>query len=191
MALQSQDDATTEESESGQPNSGNLPPRYMQILFGRIFPWPFFLIGLAVLVFGIRGLLEANASTHWQTTTGTVTHSDVTVSRSSDGTMFGASVVYEFEIDGSRHIGDRVNASDFQSSSRAAALRVVERYPVGMEVTVYCHPNEPERSLLEPGISTSAFFLPGFGLVFFLAGSAMLIFLPKLLNNPNLQWSIH
>lgn len=178
------------ESETVQPTADNRPSPFLRFFFGRVFPWPFFVIGLIILIVGIRGALEANASTNWQTTTGTVTHSDVVTSKSRrGGPMFGASVVYEFDLEGSRHIGDRVTVANIQTSSRARALRVVERYPVGAEVTVYCHPSDPERSLLEPGLSASAFFMPGFGLVFFLAGTAMLIFLPKLLNNPNLNWT--
>lgn len=187
----SQDERTIQTPDEGSTagQTGNLPPKYMRVFFGRIFPWPFFLVGVITLVIGGRGLLDAMTSTGWATVPGVVTSSEVVVNRSSDGTTFSASVVYEFDLEGTTYIGGRVDTSDMSTSNRARSERIVAKYPAGQEVTVYCHPRDPERSLLEPGLNASAFFLPGFGLVFFLAGTVMLIFLPKLVNDPNLNWS--
>jgi type IV secretory pathway TrbD component len=44
---------------------------------------------------------------------------------------------------------------------------------------VYYMPANPEECLLEPGIKAQSWFLPGFGLVFFVVGSLMAVFIPR------------
>ena len=156
----------------------------MKFFFARIFPWPFFIAGAVTLCFGVRGVVRARASVRWPTADGKVVSSSVESDHSSGGngggTTYQAEILYEFSVDGTIYNGNRVAYGDYGSSNPSHARNIVNQYPVGKELTVYYMPSEPEESLLEPGMQTQAWFLPGFGLVFLCTGSGMLVFLPKL-----------
>jgi len=142
-------------------------------------------VGASVAFFGIRGLLRAKASTDWPTTQGTVVASSVERHRTtgskgrSSSTTYHAKILYKFSIEGTTFNGDRVAYGDYGSSSSSNARQIVNRYPKGKSVTVYYMPGNPEECLLESGLKAQSWFLPGFGLVFFIAGSLMAVFLPK------------
>lgn len=154
----------------------------MKFFFSRIFPLLFILVGASVLFLGLRGLVRAKASVDWPNTQGEIVESSVDRRRSSgnDGssTTYHAEILYEFSVDGTLFNGSRVAYGDYGSSNPSHARRIVNNYPKGKSVTVYYMPGNPEESLLEPGVKAKAWFVPGFGLIFFIAGSLMAAFLP-------------
>ena len=156
----------------------------MKFFFSRIFPLIFVVVGASVAFFGIRGLVRAKASVDWPSTQGKIVESSVERHRSSgskgrSSTTYHAEILYEFTIDGTTYNGDRVAYGDYGSSNPSHARRVVNNYSQGKNVTVHYLPDNPEECLLEPGVKGQAFFLPGFGLIFFMVGSLMAVFLPK------------
>jgi len=162
--------------------TGQMSPQ-MQFTFSRAFPLSFILIGMIFLYFGVPGLIRAKDSVNWPTAQGKILSSSV-----KSGTTAGsetktyAEVTYEFSINGTTFYGDRVMYGGYIASSRPSyAMNIVKRYPKGKKVTVYYMPENPEECLLEPGLKAQSLFLPGLGLVFFCVGSAMIVFLPKLL----------
>ncbi|HYZ82967.1 MAG TPA: hypothetical protein VE621_01115, partial [Bryobacteraceae bacterium] len=54
---------------------------------------------------------------------------------------------------------------------------IVDRYSVGRKVQVFYRVDNPATSVLEPGISDEAWYLPGAGAAFFLFGVAVLLFI--------------
>ena len=162
-------------------NISNMSPK-MQFLFSRLFPLPFILAGAVALYFGLQNLIRSGQSTDWPTTKGIVKQSTVDYSRSSDGPgTYKANVQYYFIVDGTDYVGDEVAYGDFGSSDSSRAHRISNKYPEGKEVTVYYLPEDPYECVLEPGMKAQAWFLPAFGMVFFTVGTAMFIFLPKLM----------
>ena len=157
-----------------------MSPR-MKFFFSRIFPLIFVVVGAIVLFFGVRGLIRANASVDWPTAQGKVIACSVESSSDDDGTTYHAEILYEFSVDGTTFNGNRVAYGDYGSSSPSHARSIVNRYPKGKSVTVCYMPEDPEECLLEPGLKAQSWFPPGFGLIFFVIGSLMLVFLPKLM----------
>jgi len=156
----------------------------MSFFFARIFPLIFILVGAGTGFFGVRGLIRANASTNWPTAEGRVMASSVDRRRSSSSnggssTTYHAEILYEYSVDDTTFDGNRVAYGDYGSSSPSHARRVVNRYPVGKTVMVHYMSDNPEESLLEPGIQLQSWFLPGFGLLFFTVGSLMAVYLPR------------
>ena len=156
----------------------------MKFFFSRIFPLIFIVVGASVAFFGFRGLIRAKASTDWPSTQGRIVESSVESHRSSSGsngssTTYHAEIMYEFAVNGVTFNGDRVAYGDYGSSNPSHARSVVNRYPKNKTVTVYYMPDKPEECLLEPGVKGQSFFLPGFGLVFFIVGSFMAVSMPK------------
>lgn len=160
----------------------------MRFLFSRLFPLPFMIAGGITLYFGIQNLIRSKQSTEWPTVVGIVKISDVEYSRSSDGPgTHHANVQYDFIINGTTYSGDEVAYGDYGSSNSSHARKIVNRYPVGKEVKVYYLPDDPYECVLEPGTKLQAWFLPGFGMIFFTVGTAMLIFLPRLMKSTELN----
>ncbi len=155
-----------------------------KFFFSKIFPFIFVVVGASVAFFGIRGLIRAKDSVDWPSTQGTVVESSVERQRSSgskgrSSTTYHAEILYEFTVEGTTFNGDRVAYGDFGSSNPSHARSIVNRYPQGKNVSVYYMLGSPEECLLEPGLKGQSLFLPGFGIVFFVAGSLMAVFLPR------------
>ena len=157
----------------------------MKFFFSRIFPLIFIVIGASVAFFGLRGLIRAKASTAWPSTQGKVIESSVDKQHSSSSgshsssTTYHAKIIYKFTVEGTTFSGDRVAYGDYGSSNSSHARQIVNQYPKGKKVIVHYMLVNPKECLLEPGLKLQSWFLPGFGLLFLLAGSAMAIFLPK------------
>jgi len=155
----------------------------------RIFPWIFVLIGVALLVFGVRGVSRAKASEGWPKVQGRILSSEVERSRSSSrgsgsnrsrsSTTYRAEILYEFKVEGVIYNGNRVAYGDYGSSGPQHARRIVNRYPVDHEVQVFYQPGQPEECLLEPGLKKQAWFIPGAGALFAGIGVLLAIWLPR------------
>jgi hypothetical protein len=145
----------------------------------RLFSLVFILVGGVILCLGVKSLFIANASKSWPTVQGKVISSSVDSKRSDKGgTTYHAEVFYEYKVGGQIQSSNDVAVGGYGSSNPSHARRIVNKYPAGSTITVYYSPSNPSKAVLEAGISRQAFFLPGFGAVFFGAGLAMFIFMP-------------
>jgi hypothetical protein len=154
----------------------------MNFFFGRIFPLIFLLAGAGILFAGMRQVIHASASDGWPVAAGEVRSSSVEYDTAADGAgTYRAEVLYAYSVDGVDQLANRVAFGDFGSSDPGRAQRIVNSYPAGAEVTVHYDPDDPARAVLEPGVHGSTWLLPGFGAIFFVAGAAMAVFLPRAL----------
>ena len=174
-----------------QPTAKGMP-----LVIARIFPWPFVIAGVVLLVFGVRGWMRGSESYDWPKTTGEVISAKVERHsgkskrtsgrrgrgrRSRSGPTFHAAIQYSYMVDSKSYTGERVGYGDYGSGDSREAQAIVNRYPVGREVVVYTMPSNPSECLLEPGVTGMVFLLPGIGLVVFLVGALLLVFLPRAL----------
>lgn len=83
----------------------------------------------------------------WSKVSATILSSDVRF----DGEMYHPEIEYEFEYQGIRRTGSKVRSNYVSSNFKQGALSVCDRYPAGQEVHVYVNPEDPNRSVLEPG----------------------------------------
>lgn len=161
-----------------------------EFFFGRLFPLPFLLIGAVSLYFGCINLLQAQASMSWPIAQGTIEQSIVKASSGSSGssgsfrsggsrTTYWAEVDYRFTVDSRSFLGHRWTFGDYGSSNWSHAGDIATKYPPGSSVVVRYDPDDPEESVIDPGIKLHTWFLPGAGLIFLLPGLLMAIFLPR------------
>lgn len=111
---------------------------------------------------------RAAASINWPTTEGRITRSQLERSKKEGRTMYSADVAYEYVLDGKTFGGDRVWFGDnARSSDPTAWKRAVERYPMGSGVQVHYDPDDPQESVLEPGLTWagSVIYLVGLGIL--------------------------
>ena len=150
-----------------------------KFFFTKIFPIPFILIGLVTLYMGVKDLGKAAESAQWPSVEGTILHSSLDVHHGDDSTTYSAEVMYTYEVEGTVYSSNRLKFGYARTGNPSDAQKIVNSYPIDSQVIVYFDPAQPEESVLVPGRTASAYFLPGFGLVFLCSGLAVLILLPR------------
>lgn len=149
-------------------------------LMARLFPLSFLLPGAVMLFIGLSSIRQSTTSIDWPKAPGKVLSSSIKSSGYDTDSVY-AEVLYEFQVNGTVVQGNRVAFGDYSSSDGSHAKGIVDRYPVGEEVTVFYNKDNPEECLLEPGLPGQIWLLPGAGLVFFASGVFLFLIVPRLL----------
>ncbi|MGD1086190.1 MAG: DUF3592 domain-containing protein [Verrucomicrobiota bacterium] len=106
-----------------------------------------------------RGIFKQLESRHYPSATGTVTHSEVTTHHGSKGgTSYKANINYRFDVAGKAFTGSRLRFNPSFSDS-ASANSLVAAHRLGSTVQVFYNPNDPQDSLLFPGVNGSDFLV--------------------------------
>jgi len=142
-----------------------------------LFALIFVVAGIAVSIWGWNEMESAKASMGWPTTEGTVISSEVEKHRSTTGTgskrrtstTYEAEVLYEYAANGTTYSSTRVSFGGSGGSS-SQAREIVNRYPKGKMVSVHFDPEQPDVSVLEPGVSFGCYVPIGIGVVFTVVG---------------------
>jgi hypothetical protein len=94
---------------------------------------------------------EKQASQAWPSTKGKIVTSRVELSSGRDMATVFAKIVYEYQLSGRTYQFDQVHSGDefFAQATREETYDLVDRYPVGREVTVYYNPDNPADAALE------------------------------------------
>lgn len=166
--------------------SSTIPGPGMSNMVPRIFAAIFMLIGLLLLVPGVRRMVRGRESLSWPKAPGVILFSASTsitsVDRNDDRdsesygkktsiTTFNSPLVVEYEVNGRKHYSNTRRFGHLSGSSdQKWAAEIAERYPTGAKVQVAYSPADPDLSVLEPGNNSEAYFLPGAGAAFFLFG---------------------
>jgi len=90
------------------------------------------------------------AAGNWASTTGKVVTSRVEVS-GGDHTTVSPHIVFQYNVYDKEYSNSQIKAGDIHMSTYSSrnAYDIVDKYPVGSEVTVYYDPENPEQSALE------------------------------------------
>ena len=135
-----------------------------------LFPGIFIVVGLAIMFFGIRNAERDLLSTKWPKAEGSIRSSLVHRSTNKKGTTYQANVWFDYKVSEMAYSGDRVSFAQFGLSGPGHAQSIVNRYPPGAKVKVSYAPENPDLSVLEPGLTIADSFLPLGGAVFVVAG---------------------
>lgn len=151
-------------------------------MFGAIFA----LCGAAMLAAGLRNLWLGHESRNWPRADGEIVYSvgDSTrsVTEDEDGTRtssttYSTRLVYRYEAGGFTRHGNVWRFGQLSGASQEWAQAIAEDYPKGGKVKVAYDASDPDLCVLEPGIDTDAYWIPGIGLVALLFGLAAIIFI--------------
>lgn len=135
--------------------SANQPSPAVRVLMGLILT----ALGVATVFFLTQQTWFGFVSYYWPTASGTISHSAVVgeYSRNEDGSetlMYSAEIHYRYRVGNRDYQGERVSFGGVSSDSWGCAARSITReYPGGRSVSVRYDPRNPERAVLEPGIS--------------------------------------
>ena len=115
------------------------------------------LLGLAALSIWIIVSISTNiylsvVSRHWPTATARITSSGVYAHGKGVGVSWNPVVEYEYEVGGAIHHSSKIRylMRAFYNVDEANDVQSV--YPTGRTVTASYDPQDPERSVLEPGL---------------------------------------
>ena len=115
------------------------------------------LMGLGLLALWLMLHLASNfyfsvTSAHWPRATARVVSSGVYASGAGAGATFSPQVKYEFENAGKSYQADNIRYLLGTFYNAESATEVQSAYPVGRVVSVAYDPQDPSRSVLEPGV---------------------------------------
>jgi hypothetical protein len=119
----------------------------VQQLYGTIF----FGVGIVFVAGALLAAARARRSESWPVTTGTVTGSEIRVSRAHKGArIFESQIEYSYAVHGREYRSDVLcSGGMLHTSSRRRAEERCAKYPVGVPVRVFYQPSDPSRSCLE------------------------------------------
>lgn len=110
-------------------------------------------IGIVMVLWGLSQRSKANAlvaaAQQWPMATGTITAAEILRGGTDRSRSYEPVVRYEYEVDGRKHVGDRLRPGYLKVGWRATAEGMLRPYPVGASVPVRYDPTDPDSSLLE------------------------------------------
>jgi hypothetical protein len=117
-------------------------------------------LGGGTLLWSAWNAFLAVKSRRWPQVEGTILVSDLERSRDIDsGYMYRAEISYRYTVADEDFVGSRARFGDaFSLSWSAPAVRIVQRYKVNSRVRVRYDPDNPQESVLEPGMNGMVIF---------------------------------
>jgi len=134
----------------------------------------FVVFGIIFVILGREELNMARKSEKWPFADGIIVKSNVKISRRYRGEYY-ADIVYEFDVAGKRYHGDKITFGGECVDMSCVYNIVRNEYPKNKRVKVYYDPDNPEISILEPGVRAITYFPLGGGILFLLIGISVLL----------------
>lgn len=115
------------------------------------------LLGLAAFSIWIAASLTSSfyfsvASEHWPTVTARVVSSGIYANGKGVGVSWAPKVEYQYQVAGTAHHASKIRYLMRTFYDQGSATDVEAPYPVGRLVSVFYDPQDPDRSVLEPGV---------------------------------------
>ncbi len=127
----------------------------------------------ALLGIGLKNIWRGIASSRWPTTEAVVTKVEMTSQTTRDNrsqrssTTYNADLEFRYLVNRRTHTTDQVRwGQTLGSGDPAEAVVQALNYPEGRRVAVYYNPSKPEEAVVRPGLTGSAFLLPGAAIAF-------------------------
>ena len=136
----------------------------------------FFVIGIFILIAGIRNRKKAEQSTSWPSVQGTITRAWVKTKEheDDDGSItitHSPNWEYEYAVSGQTHTSQNISFGGTRWFHRETeAWERLDQYPLNSQVQVFHNPSNPEEVTLVPGTKGTM------GLIIFGGGLAFIMF---------------
>lgn len=137
----------------------------------------FLTIGIVLSLFGVKRVYDAHQSVSWLPVSGVITVSNMRVDTSTSTTGVGSrserttstsyapEISYDYSLAGVMYSNsDIILGGNVGTGSSSRARRLINKYPLGAQVTVYYNPKDPYQSVLERGVHLETWFVLGLGL---------------------------
>lgn len=127
----------------------------------------FLALGLGLMYWGWNVLGNARESVGWPTAPGMVVSAELDHSENTEGgDSWSPEISYRYLAANQERTSYAIKFGENSYSDRDDAEEILARYPVGQPVLVYYDPADPERSVLEPGVTAGSYIILGTGGLF-------------------------
>jgi hypothetical protein len=110
---------------------------------------------------------NARASAEWPTAEGRISSSEIEHSTDSEGDDdYTPRVSYTYQVNGLSYENFTIKFGETTYSSERTALEILARYPVGQAVSVHYDPTNPDRAVLEAGVTGGSYIVLSIGVIF-------------------------
>ena len=129
----------------------------LALLIGGSICFLFFVIGIFIMITGIRNRKKAEESTSWPSVQGTITNAwvETQVHKDDDGSKTISHFPrweYEFAVSGMTYTSQKIRFGiTGRSDSESDARERLKQYPLNSEVWVFYNPSNPEEAVLVTG----------------------------------------
>jgi hypothetical protein len=152
----------------------------------RLFAAIFLLFGVWLLVAGGTNLQHARESLHWPTAPGVILaprqDPDTSAGGDDEDAVSSGSmgIIYRYTVGGKKYFSHMQRFGQLAFGSTDMATDAAERYQGGAKVRVAYDPSDPEIAVLEPGVDSQAYWLPGAGAACIVFALAVLLLVRRL-----------
>jgi hypothetical protein len=138
----------------------------------------FLAVGAGLSWWGWTILQNARASVDWPSVEGQIIRSQVEHSTDAEGgDSYSPEVTFVYvAADDRSHEGGTIKFGENSYGSERKAQEILSRYPLGQTVTVFYDPANPDKAVLEPGVSNGSYIVLGIGALFVVIALFMPIF---------------
>jgi len=133
------------------------------------FCWFFIIVGSVAVGIGGWMFVKSLLTKGWPATDGVIRSAGMKSSSNDKGTTYSPKVTYTYQVAGVSYKGDKIAIGQV-SSSAGYAQGVLDRYPVGTNISVHYSPGNPAKAVLETGIHGGTWICLGVGTAFTLFG---------------------
>jgi hypothetical protein len=148
-------------------------------------------LGILALTVGLQRAGQGYASQNWPTTGGKVVNAwkgggEDGEDAPADGSdhAYRTRFVYQYDVAGVTHFNNVRQFAQAEGGNRDETDRIAERYRQGAKVKVSYFPTDPDVSVIEPGNTGDALWLPGIGVVLILFSLAVFIWIVPAVGKP-------
>ena len=138
----------------------------------------FLAVGAGLSWWGWTILQNARGSADWPSVEGQITRSQIEHSTDAEGgDSYSPEVTFVYvAADDRSHEGRTIKFGENSYGSERKAQEILSRYPLGQTVTVFYDPENPDKAVLEPGVSGGSYIVLGIGVLFVLIALMVPIF---------------
>jgi len=119
----------------------------------------FLLTGIK-LHYDLKFVYAAFRSPNWVVVDSSIIWSHISQHEDYDGVgpYYSPEVGYAYFFNSNSYVGSQIQYAAMNSSILSRIQAIVDRYPVKKEVKIYCNPENPSQSVLEPGFSVNSWY---------------------------------
>lgn len=143
-------------------------------LWGVVIALFILIAAIAVEVFTVSIFIKAKEVENWPRTNGRILRSELT-SKFHGSTTYEAQIEYEYWVGEKQYTSKQVRTRGTSTKHRSDVAALVEKFPVGRQVTVYYNPEDPSDAYLEVGVDFVNYIIIVSPLIFAFGAGAYLV----------------